>query len=115
MRPAVHTPKVRLIHKDTGDILEAWPVDAREHLRAGDYVRESDYLPASDAPAGESDAETNSDDDAGTLADLPGIRALAAVIRDLPDAVVEAMQAKDTRKTAAAIYAARLTPSAQTE
>lgn len=46
------TPKVRLVHVSSGVVLEAWPVDAREHLAAGDYILEgADAPPPAAAPA----------------------------------------------------------------
>ena len=48
------TTKVRLVCLATGAVHEAWPVDAREHLAGGEFVREADYVapaPEPEAPA----------------------------------------------------------------
>ena len=42
--------KVRLVCVATGAVHEALPVDAREHLAAGDFVREADYVAPDVAP-----------------------------------------------------------------
>ena len=52
MATAQPTQKVRLVCLATGEVHEAWPVDAREHLAAGDFVREEDYVaPEPETPA----------------------------------------------------------------
>jgi len=41
---ALPTARVRLVHVATGEVIEAWPIDAREHIAAGDYVPEAEYV-----------------------------------------------------------------------
>ena len=48
-KPAPHAHLVKLRHKDTGHVHEAWPVDAREQVKAKNSPYE--YAPA-DAPLG---------------------------------------------------------------
>jgi hypothetical protein len=43
---APSTAKVRLVHIASGNVHEAWPIDAREHVKAGDFVYEADYNPS---------------------------------------------------------------------
>lgn len=51
MRTAEATQKVRLVCRATGAAHEAWPVDAKELLASGEFVREADYVPAEPEPA----------------------------------------------------------------
>ena len=52
---AQQTEKVRLVHVASGDVHEAWPVDAREHIRAGDYVLASSVVAQTPSAGGEGD------------------------------------------------------------
>ena len=46
------TALVRLVHVASGNVVEAWPVDAKEMLACGDHVRESEWV----APVAEAEA-----------------------------------------------------------
>lgn len=94
--PAQHTEMVRLVHVQTGDVIERLPVDAREILASGEYVVEGTPVPEKAPDAGPKPAT------------LPKIAQLAEAIASLDKEAVEAMQATDDRPTAAPIYAARL-------
>lgn len=53
---APQTAKVRLVCVATGDVHEAWPIDAREHVKAGDFVYEADYPAFIEAAASSAEA-----------------------------------------------------------
>jgi hypothetical protein len=91
------TEKVRLVCLATGEVHEAWPVDAREHLAAGDFVRESDYVPP-----------TVTEKPREPTGKLPPVGELAAHLATLEADAVIALQAKDDRKSVAPLYEARL-------
>ena len=59
------TEKVRLVQVATGAVHEAWPVDAREHVKAGDFVYEADYVAA---PVVDAEAEAAAADAAAEAA-----------------------------------------------
>lgn len=68
--PAQPTRKIRLARKTDGHVIEAWPVDAREHLAAGDFVLEADYVPptkVADVESSDTDAtDTESESETET-------------------------------------------------
>lgn len=66
---APSTAKVRLVCVATGDVHEAWPIDAREHVKAGDFVYEADY--AAFVEAQSSSAEALNADAKTPAADAP--------------------------------------------
>lgn len=43
--------KLRLVCLATGEAHEAWPIDAKEILATGEYVREAEYVPPEPEPA----------------------------------------------------------------
>ncbi len=55
MRVAQPTEKVRLVCLATGAVHEAWPVDAKDFLRSGEFVHEADYVPPVAEPEPEPD------------------------------------------------------------
>jgi DUF1680 family protein len=105
--PAQQTAPVRLLHKDTGEVIERLPVDAREILAAPNcpYEREDVALARGAALAAASDEDG---DETPDVAPLPAVKALAGAIASLDAEAVAALQARDERASAAPIYAARL-------
>lgn len=101
--PAQVTQIVRLVDTETGDVIERMPGIAREIIECnkGRFVYEHDYV----APA-----PTETDDDEGEgEGELPSTRALPEALAAITDPeVITAMAARDTRKKAAPLYAARL-------
>lgn len=106
MNIAQPATKVAVIEKSSGARLLRWAVDARELVASGEYMYERDL-----EADGATDV-TEDDGDDSSNGELPGIRALPTFIQSLPDDVVIAMQARDTRKSATAIYERRLAPKA---
>lgn len=65
------TAKVRLVHLATGAIHEAWPIDAREHVAAGDFVTEEQYLAEQAAAANAVTEETANEQTETETAETP--------------------------------------------
>lgn len=95
--PAQQTQLVRLVDRETGEVIERLPGIAREivALNKGRFVLEGE------APSPESHG-------AAKPAALPKIAQLADAIAALDKDAVEALQATDNRPSAVPIYAARL-------